>query len=1326
MPDYVAVRSSDQYLIHVENDGGSERGSYRLVFGDNITTVAITPPTDVAPQPHQYEPATPISSVSQPGTVPGLDLSASPLDLRQSYWLEGPAGAKLDNPMNLGDVTGDGIDDIMVSGQLGHYIIIGPLDITGGGEITDEMSIFVSPDLGSPAERVGDFDGDGVNDFAFIKINPGPAPTDPGNVIVTVIPGGSAIPRELTTSTPSTYSCTLESSDPSVPVRLSALNFDGDGFDDLVLVAEKPVVNVPGSSNVYGCIFRGSLFDVSDPWDATWTISPDDSQDVWDDSLPSGYESLDTKPLLFTVVGDVNGDGFDDLLFSSPEYLIKTGGPEIGLVSILGGREWGWADEQVLYPCTSRQAWTGLGSTYQYVLSGYTLGRQLFALGDINDDGYDDFTVSRRVEGSITDDSGLLVFLGNPEFAVDSGVDLGAQADTAEDAAAIKFAFDDLHMGSDLFYGDYSITAGDLDDNGSCELVVGVRHYYQNATWVPASNIPSWDNSQGQIRILWDADQTDTQYSKNYTELQELEGVYPTDAFGSLVSGGSLDANADGIDDLLVTASGAYGLLGGFSPDAGALYVAYGHGVPLPQGDHPDSQDVQVVSNRVISGSGEFLIDRATGQNETFDFAFSAVSDTDTDRWFAFTTLGDGQEGDFVRVSPGLGLHQFTDDGDASLASHPKADSGFVLDLYDEGFRIVRGGGDSGKTRLDLRNLKAGTYYLRVAARGTELSSLEKITLEFAPPAPGRSHDDMDRDAIAGGGGSDVLVGSEGWDDFVELEPDEEPIHVPRDVTDSVDPSVRLEDIFLDTALLEAAGEALGGLAQTIGTRKVYRVSDLAELETLDLSSWPMVGDLTGLEHLTGLRQLVLDSTAVTDLSPLASLASLEFLSARDIGQIENDQPGLIAEYFKITEKPGSGDTDMPDFNALGSPIVTRVEQNVDYDWGTGDVGGIVGYKVAVRWMGSIEITNAGLYNFMLNSDDGSMLYIDGQLIVSNGGVHTDQSSEHTGLALGAGKHAIRVEFFEWTGNAEVHLKYAGNDTGWHVKTVPTDVLSHTTRPVPSLLPGLVGEYFDITDVIPSSPAADWMPDFGGLDAGWRQIDPQINFAWDVRQGAGGSYTDPMNWEEEDLGAPFVGGFSEFNDDVAVLWTGKIKLPSSALGYNFYLASDDGSQLYVDGNLIVDVPGTHTLDTINSTTLGLVSAGLHDIQVEYFEKAGGAGICLLYQEYVEGSNAPIKIVTADMLFHEGPEGLYDLSGVEGLTSLRVADFTGSNVVDASALIGERVVDDGDAGFESAGPLADAGVYDDLIASYRFDEGEGLTAHDAVNGYNATLKEPTGG
>ena len=74
---------------------------------------------------------------------------------------------------------------------------------------------------------------------------------------------------------------------------------------------------------------------------------------------------------------------------------------------------------------------------------------------------------------------------------------------------------------------------------------------------------------------------------------------------------------------------------------------------------------------------------------------------------------------------------------------------------------------------------------------------------------------------------------------------------------------------------------------------------------------------------------------------------------------------------------------------------------------------------------GFVEVPAGGMYTFFTESDDGSRLYIGEEMVVDNDGLHGMQ--ERSGeIALAAGKHSIRVEFFERGGGAGVITRFQG------------------------------------------------------------------------------------------------------------------------------------------------------------------------------------------------------------------------------------------------------------------------------------------------------------
>lgn len=85
-----------------------------------------------------------------------------------------------------------------------------------------------------------------------------------------------------------------------------------------------------------------------------------------------------------------------------------------------------------------------------------------------------------------------------------------------------------------------------------------------------------------------------------------------------------------------------------------------------------------------------------------------------------------------------------------------------------------------------------------------------------------------------------------------------------------------------------------------------------------------------------------------------------------------------------------------------------------------------------------LQIDEAGKYNFYLQSDDGSKLYIDGQKVVDNDGGHGVIEKEGS-VELTKGRHLLTVEFFNNGGGFWLDAFYKGPDIPKQI--IPADKL---------------------------------------------------------------------------------------------------------------------------------------------------------------------------------------------------------------------------------------------------------------------------------------------
>jgi hypothetical protein len=105
----------------------------------------------------------------------------------------------------------------------------------------------------------------------------------------------------------------------------------------------------------------------------------------------------------------------------------------------------------------------------------------------------------------------------------------------------------------------------------------------------------------------------------------------------------------------------------------------------------------------------------------------------------------------------------------------------------------------------------------------------------------------------------------------------------------------------------------------------------------------------------------------------------------------------------------------MPDFAAL-TPFATLFTDsfNVPSQRFSGGFPGALVQEdyFALRYEGVITIAKDGVQKFKLTSDDGAILYIDGQQVVNNDGRHVVKTA--TGEKdLKAGRHQLRLDYFQ-------------------------------------------------------------------------------------------------------------------------------------------------------------------------------------------------------------------------------------------------------------------------------------------------------------------------
>lgn len=147
----------------------------------------------------------------------------------------------------------------------------------------------------------------------------------------------------------------------------------------------------------------------------------------------------------------------------------------------------------------------------------------------------------------------------------------------------------------------------------------------------------------------------------------------------------------------------------------------------------------------------------------------------------------------------------------------------------------------------------------------------------------------------------------------------------------------------------------------------------------------------------------------------------------------ERPQPGLRYEYFEA-RTPGR----MPDFDRL-TPVARGVADIIHHRFIRRED------EVALRFTGFLEVPADGEYTFWTRSDDGSQLFLGDRLVVDNAGEHG--AEEKSGrITLTAGRHPLRVTWFENAGGEELAAFWAG--PGFGREPIPAARLSRVGRPM--------------------------------------------------------------------------------------------------------------------------------------------------------------------------------------------------------------------------------------------------------------------------------------
>lgn len=490
-----------------------------------------------------------------------------------------------------GDVNGDGIDDLVI-GAVGagiggggeSYVVFGQRERSSSSlslASLDGNNGFVFggaarfENLGRSVSNAGDVNGDGIDDLIVGAPYAGePVQSGETYVIFGKSSGfNSVVNRSDLTELDGFAIGGAALFDRTAFAVSAAGDVNGDGVDDIIIATPTaPDLSRRGKSYV---VFGRSSSDGSAFPQTLASINGLNGFEI------NGVGANDESSFSVSDAGDVNGDGFDDLIIGARSVDLN-GQQDVGASYVLFGTD-------VVNPSINLSSLNGANG---FVINGIDAndqsGYSVSSAGDLNGDGFDDLIIGAG-SASPTETQN---FAGESYVVFGKANGFSASLNLASLNGNNGFVINGINQ---FDASGRSVSgAGDVNGDGIDDLIIGAR----NAS-------PNGRNYAGQSYVVFGR-RSGFDAALNLSSLDGsngfvLNGVTASDRSGYSVSGAG-DVNGDGVNDLLIGATQA-------KPNGinvGQTYVVYGQ-KPPSGGDRIDGTPeadllVGTSGNDTISG----------------------------------------------------------------------------------------------------------------------------------------------------------------------------------------------------------------------------------------------------------------------------------------------------------------------------------------------------------------------------------------------------------------------------------------------------------------------------------------------------------------------------------------------------------------------------------------------------------------------------------------------------------------------------------------------------------------------------------------------------